>query len=857
MAEEDFSDLGEVKLTHYDGTRWTSGWGRSPGSGVTTLPYQYHRTFPQSYQNNARAAEAEDIMGHHYNHTSRTHHKTGLYYSPPGTSYTIIEQPSSTMSTAHQTKYRNSRGVVSTNMAGSSSAPNSKILSNSNSNKKRPISPEQVLKLFSSHGGRNHNNNTTSNHIMNNINSSKSPINTETHAQHIRHQPPDIDKLPVKTISMTRETPPGSGNHGFGICVKGGSKKPDNVGVYISRVEEGSIAEKSGLRPGDSILEVNGIPFTNISHEEALKILKSCRQISMTIRTSPLSNRQKYGMGGWLVRQSYSWMDRMGRPVSPPPDYSKVTPTNTSERWPPSRLCKEKVELTIEPGQSLGLMIRGGLEYNLGIFVTGVDKDSVAERSGIQIGDQILDVNGTSFLDITHDEAVGHLKKHKRMTITIRDVGKIPHSFSTYDSDPSWDTQTRPHPRIPRSETIQMVEEKASSVLKKSEFATLCYYLEEYCSKRMSFETFIAVLFDLLNTQEKFTLMTELREVITPQDRSRFDDIVYRRHSLDDSRNYFNSRVRLKGDNSGRLSPNLQNLPPTQGYAKVNKFLNEQSTVPYQDTDGFRSPSEDSGLGLGPPDFANGRSSCARNAYAETGWQPESKHGPEHTSQASNEEDLGYYHQEYGDYDAESAPRVRRRSSLSDTVPRVNNANFEDDANMCGYLEGLRSQLGGWTQKVKDWYWGNPFQLAQKLGRGCDIKDDKDQKSNSKKGERSSENAAHIVPDQFGNLRITVKKTKPLLGIAIEGGANTKHPLPRIINIHENGAASEAGGLEVGQLILEVDRQKVEGMQHQAVARLIAETYANRDRKEIEFLVVEAKKSNLEPKPTALIFMDP
>lgn len=29
-----------------------------------------------------------------------------------------------------------------------------------------------------------------------------------------------------------------------------------------------------------------------------------------------------------------------------------------------------------------------------------------------------------------------------------------------------------------------------------------------------------------------------------------------------------------------------------------------------------------------------------------------------------------------------------------------------------------------------------------------------------------------------------MKKTKPLLGIAIEGGANTKHPLPRIINIH-------------------------------------------------------------------------
>lgn len=43
---------------------------------------------------------------------------------------------------------------------------------------------------------------------------------------------------------------------------------------------------------------------------------------------------------------------------------------------------------------------------------------------------------------------------------------------------------------------------------------------------------------------------------------------------------------------------------------------------------------------------------------------------------------------------------------------------------------------------------------------------------------------SHIVPDEKGNLFISVRKTKPILGIAIEGGANTKHPLPRIINIH-------------------------------------------------------------------------
>lgn len=49
---------------------------------------------------------------------------------------------------------------------------------------------------------------------------------------------------------------------------------------------------------------------------------------------------------------------------------------------------------------------------------------------------------------------------------------------------------------------------------------------------------------------------------------------------------------------------------------------------------------------------------------------------------------------------------------------------------------------------------------------------------------RNHDNLSHVVPDENGNLFITVRKTKPILGIAMEGGANTKHPLPRIINIH-------------------------------------------------------------------------
>jgi len=32
------------------------------------------------------------------------------------------------------------------------------------------------------------------------------------------------------------------------------------------------VAERAGLRPGDTILEVNGTPFRAVTHEEALKV---------------------------------------------------------------------------------------------------------------------------------------------------------------------------------------------------------------------------------------------------------------------------------------------------------------------------------------------------------------------------------------------------------------------------------------------------------------------------------------------------------------------------------------------------------------------------------------------------------
>ena len=49
--------------------------------------------------------------------------------------------------------------------------------------------------------------------------------------------------------------------------------------------------------------------------------------------------------------------------------------------------------------------------------------------------------------------------------------------------------------------------------------------------------------------------------------------------------------------------------------------------------------------------------------------------------------------------------------------------------------------------------------------------------------ETDSYPASPILEDPEGNIKVTIPKNKPLLGIVIEGGANTSQPLPRIVNI--------------------------------------------------------------------------
>ena len=74
-------------------------------------------------------------------------------------------------------------------------------------------------------------------------------------------------KYPIKRLTVKRPS-----NSGFGFSIRGGAEH--GVGLYVSSVDENSVAEKEGVLPGDHVIQVNGTRFDGLTHEQAVKVTK-------------------------------------------------------------------------------------------------------------------------------------------------------------------------------------------------------------------------------------------------------------------------------------------------------------------------------------------------------------------------------------------------------------------------------------------------------------------------------------------------------------------------------------------------------------------------------------------------------
>ncbi|KAM6046994.1 whirlin isoform 4-T4 [Theristicus caerulescens] len=368
--------------------------------------------------------------------------------------------------------------------------------------------------------------------------------------------PPPVLPGELRQVTLRRS----KAHEGLGFSIRGGAEH--GVGIYVSLVEPGSLAEREGLRVGDQILGVNGKSLDRVTHAEAVKVLKGCKKLNLSVHSVGRIP------GGYVTNHIYTWVDPQGRSVSPPvglPHHQNSSLRKDGEKRSHLQLLQEgdekKVNLVLNEGKSLGLMIRGGAEYSLGIYITGVDKGSEAESTGLKVGDQILEVNGRSFLSIPHDEAVKLLKSSRHLIMTVKDIGRLPHARTTVDEtrwiassqigetlvnaagavgDHAAEATARPvfyrglaGSQVTLSSMVNqtrvMLEEQARHLLNEQERATMGYYLDEYKEGNISVDALVMALFELLNTHAKFSLLSEVRGVISPQDLDRFDNLVLKR----------------------------------------------------------------------------------------------------------------------------------------------------------------------------------------------------------------------------------------------------------------------------------------------------------------------------------------
>lgn len=57
-----------------------------------------------------------------------------------------------------------------------------------------------------------------------------------------------------------------------------------NLLDFMLRLDPGGLAEQNGIKMGDQILAANGVSFEDITHSNAVEVLKSHTHVMLTIK---------------------------------------------------------------------------------------------------------------------------------------------------------------------------------------------------------------------------------------------------------------------------------------------------------------------------------------------------------------------------------------------------------------------------------------------------------------------------------------------------------------------------------------------------------------------------------------------
>ena len=80
---------------------------------------------------------------------------------------------------------------------------------------------------------------------------------------------------------------------------------------FLFRLDPGGLAEQHGIKMGDQILAANGVSFDDITHSNAVEVLKSHTHVMLTIRVrSNLTDKLEVTLEYILSHATYAFIKK-------------------------------------------------------------------------------------------------------------------------------------------------------------------------------------------------------------------------------------------------------------------------------------------------------------------------------------------------------------------------------------------------------------------------------------------------------------------------------------------------------------------------------------------------------------------
>ncbi|XP_064010589.1 protein scribble homolog isoform X4 [Pogoniulus pusillus] len=219
---------------------------------------------------------------------------------------------------------------------------------------------------------------------------------------------------------------------GLGFSIAGGKGstpyRAGDTGIFISRIAEGGAAHRDGiLRVGDRVISINGVDMTEARHDQAVALLTAASPTIVLLVEREGAEPPSEGDAAGTPR---------ARMHSPPPPAHGDSPPEETPSLQRNHLPKgledqypiEEIHL-VKAGGPLGLSIVGGSDHSShpfgihepGVFISKVIPRGLASRSGLRVGDRILEVNSIDLRHATHQEAVNALLSNtQELTMLVR-----------------------------------------------------------------------------------------------------------------------------------------------------------------------------------------------------------------------------------------------------------------------------------------------------------------------------------------------------------------------------------------------------------------------------------------------------